>query len=78
MPFKQLLIILILTFPSLSPVVLGSDVPDPLFQDDATLDVTLTAPLGTLVRKRAATNALTGEFSFRQANGRRPEYWMLS
>jgi len=71
MPFKHLLVVLILTLPLLSPVVLGSDVPDPLFQDDATLDVTLTAPLATLARKRPTTNPLIGEFSFRQANGRR-------
>jgi hypothetical protein len=71
MPFKQLLIVLIVTLSALSPVVMGSDVPDPLFQDDATLDITLTAPLATLVRKRPTLNPLAGEFSFRQANGRR-------
>ncbi len=71
MPFKQLLIVLILALPLLSPVVLGSDVPDPLFQDDATLEITLTAPLATLARKKPMSTALVGEFSFRQANGRR-------
>ncbi len=45
--------------------------PDPLFQDDTTLEVTITAPLGTLLRARPEDPELAGVFSYREADGTR-------
>ena len=71
MHFKQIYFGLLLALTVMPAAVLGSSLPDPLFQDDSTLDVTLTAPLQTLVRKRSARKALQGKFSYRESNGRR-------
>jgi len=43
--------------------------PDPLFQDNAALDVTITAPLTTLVRERPKDDYLEGQFEFTGADG---------
>ncbi len=43
--------------------------PDPLFQDDATLHVTITAPLTTLVKERPKKDYLPGVFQFADADG---------
>lgn len=42
---------------------------DPLFQDDSTLKVEITAPLSSLVRERSETDYLQGTFSFTGADG---------
>jgi len=46
-----------------------SEAPDPLFQDDAVLEVTLEAPLTTLVRKRPKDEYLPGVFRFAKSDG---------
>lgn len=43
--------------------------PDPLFQSDETLDVTITAPLTTLVKERPKEEYLPGVFQFAEADG---------
>jgi len=43
--------------------------PDLLFQDNTALDVTITAPLTTLVRKRPKEDYLEGVFEFTEADG---------
>jgi len=43
--------------------------PDPLFQNNETLQVTITAPLTTLVEKRAKEGYLPGVFQFTEADG---------
>jgi hypothetical protein len=48
---------------------LESEAPDPLFQDDDTLDVTITAPLTTLVRNRPKDDYLPGVFQYTDAGG---------
>jgi hypothetical protein len=44
-------------------------VPDPLFQVDETLAVTITAPLTTLVRERPKDEYLPGVFEYRETDG---------
>ena len=46
-----------------------SETPDPLFQSNATLAVTLSAPLTTLVRERPKDDYLPGVFSYEDADG---------
>jgi hypothetical protein len=46
-----------------------SETPDPLFQSNATLAVTLSAPLSTLVRERPKDDYLPGVFSYEDADG---------
>ncbi len=52
-----------------STVARGSGAPDPLFQDNGVLDVTLTGPLTTLIRERSADENLPGVFEYRQVDG---------
>ena len=44
---------------------------DPLFQDQSTLKVEITAPLSTLIRARPEIEYLPGMFSFKEADGTR-------
>jgi hypothetical protein len=60
---------ILLAFAVLSPSVGAAGSPDPLFQDDATLDVVITAPLSTLLRARPDTPSLAAAFSYREADG---------
>lgn len=46
---------------------------DPLFQDQSTLSVEITAPLSTLVRERPEVEYLPGVFSYKEADGTRVE-----
>jgi len=46
-----------------------SETPDPLFQDNDRLDVTITAPLTTLVRKRPKDDYLDGVLQYTEADG---------
>ncbi len=43
--------------------------PDPLFQNNETLQVTITAPLTSLVKERPKEDYLTGIFQFTEADG---------
>lgn len=52
-----------------APVAAESADPDPLFQSHETLDVTLSAPLTTLVRDRPTEEYLQGTLSYRSAGG---------
>lgn len=66
---------------SIVPVVLvllvavaeSSEAPDPLFQSDTTLNVSITAPLTTLIRERSKDDYLPGVFKFTDGNGRAVE-----
>lgn len=51
-----------------------SEAPDPLFQDDGTLHVTITAPLTTLVRKRPKDDYLPGVFQYVDTDGTEVEF----
>ncbi len=46
-----------------------SDLPDALFQADKTLEVTITAPLKTLIRERPTEDYLPGVFHFTETDG---------
>ena len=54
---------------SISALAEQSEAPDPLFQDDATLEVTIEAPLTTLVRKRPKDDYLPGVFRYSKSDG---------
>jgi hypothetical protein len=49
--------------------IVAADEGDPLFLDQSTLQVELTAPLSTLVRERSETEELPGVFSYTNAEG---------
>jgi hypothetical protein len=48
---------------------LADSVPDPLFQDDTLLEVTITAPFNTIMAERPKDDSLPGIFKFRDASG---------
>ena len=50
-------------------VASAGDLPDPLFQGDATLAVTITAPLTTVAKERPKEDYVPGQFSFTEADG---------
>lgn len=64
--------ILVLLGVSILPAAQGHSV-DPLFRDQAAIQVELTAPLSTLVRERSETEDLPGLFSYREADGTRKD-----
>lgn len=49
----------------------AAGLPDALFQDDEVLDVVLTAPLSTLIRKRPQEEYLAAVLSYQEADGTR-------
>ena len=51
-----------------------SESADPLFRDDATLHVTITAPFKILVRERSTEDYLPGVFHFTEAGGTSVEF----
>jgi hypothetical protein len=54
---------------SLSVSAEVTETPDPLFQGDETLQMTITAPLTTLVRKRPKDDYLPGVIEYTEADG---------
>jgi hypothetical protein len=65
---QNLITSIILLFALTTPLA-ASDSPDPLFQENETLEVTITAPLTTLIRKRPKEDYLPGLFSLTGAGG---------
>jgi len=65
----RFIIVVMFVFMSISALAEQSEAPDPLFQDDATLEVTMEAPLTTLVRKRPKNDYLPGVFRFTKSDG---------
>jgi hypothetical protein len=55
-----------LSFSALADV---SSTPDPLFQDDQPLDVSITAPLTTLIKERSKDAYLPGAFQYTELGG---------
>jgi hypothetical protein len=68
---RRLLLRLTLFFALWSAGALAQDIaqPDPLFQDNTALAVTITAPLTTLVRERPKDDYLEGVFEFTETDG---------
>ena len=60
-------IVVLLVF--LQAAASAGDLPDPLFQDDATLAVTITGPLTTVAKERPKEDYVPGQFSFTAADG---------
>lgn len=58
-----------LIFMTTSALAEQSEAPDPLFQSNDTLEVTIKAPLTTLVRKRPKDDYLPGSFEYTEADG---------
>lgn len=52
-----------------APAAAESGRPDPLFRSDATLDVTIEAPLATLVRERSTEDELPGSLTYAGDDG---------
>jgi hypothetical protein len=67
--FCRFITVVMFVFMSISALAEQSEAPDPLFQDDATLEVTIEAPLTTLVRKRPKDDYLPGVFRFTNSDG---------
>ena len=51
-------------------VALESGEPDPLFQDHSLIEITLTAPMKTLLGERPNDTYLRGVLSYQEADGR--------
>ncbi len=56
-------------FQAMTTTAAVSDLPDALFQADKTLEVTITAPLKTLIRERSTEDYLPGVFHFTETDG---------
>jgi hypothetical protein len=69
MNFFLAAVILFFILSAQSAPVAASDSPDPLFQGDETLEVSITAPLTTLVRKRPTEDYLPGLFRITEPDG---------
>jgi hypothetical protein len=67
--FCRFITVVMFVFMSISALAEQSEAPDPLFLDDATLEVTMEAPLTTLVRKRPKNDYLPGVFRFTKSDG---------
>ena len=64
--FRGAVVILFTILPMLTA---RASSPDPLFQDDAPLQVEITAPFSQLIRERPKDRELPGSFTFRDSNG---------
>ena len=64
---------IMIAFAALSLPVAAAGLPDPLFRDDATLDVVITAPLSTLLGARPEQPELAGMISYKDLDGTRVE-----
>jgi len=67
--FHRVLTLTTLTCLCLSASADDYRTPDPLFQGDEALDVTITAPLTTLIEERSKDEYLSGAFQFTDADG---------
>ena len=65
----RLITVVMFVFMSISALAEQSEAPDPLFQGDATLEVTIEAPMTTIVRKRSKDDYLPGVFRFTKSDG---------
>jgi len=65
------LVLTLTTFTCLSFPALAEEhaTPDPLFQDDEALNVTITAPLTTLIKERSKEDYLSGVFQYATVDG---------
>ena len=64
--FRKSLIVIVLL---LAAANAAASEPDPLFQDDSLIDVTITAPMKALLRHRPDEEYLTGALSYTEADG---------
>ncbi len=66
MPARLILLILLASLPGNARALSTGD---PLFADDSTINVTVTAPLTTLIRERPTEQYLPGTFQYEDADG---------
>ncbi len=66
---KRFRVTVVILFMVLAMPGANADSPDPLFQDDATLRVEITAPFARLINERPKDREFPGRFSFRGADG---------
>jgi len=67
--FHRTITVVSFCFLTMSAAAQVGEAPDPLFQDNETLQVMITAPLTTLVRERPTEDYLPGTFQFTEADG---------
>jgi len=67
--FHRVLTLTTLTCVCLSASADDYRTPDPLFQSNEALDVTITAPLTTLIEERSKDEYLAGAFQFTDGDG---------
>jgi hypothetical protein len=68
--FRNLLIAIALLLASQIALALETGDPDPLFQDDSVIEITITAPMKTLLGERPNDHYLRGTLSYEDATGR--------
>lgn len=69
MPFDRVFALSLLTFLATSSQAENIGAPDPLFQETDALQVTLTAPLTTLLKERSAEEYVNAVFEYTEAGG---------
>jgi len=70
----KLLIAFALLFAAPVTAALETGEPDPLFQDDSVMEITVTAPMKALLRKRPDEDYLPGKLAFTDADGNVVEF----
>jgi hypothetical protein len=67
---RKLLVVAVLSFATQAAIALEVGEPDPLFQDDGVIHITITAPIKTLLGERPNETYLRGTLSYEEADGR--------
>ena len=71
---RNLLMAALLPLVATGPVAAGSGEADPLFADDAPVEISITAPMKTLLGERPNDSYLRGTLSYQEADGRTVEF----
>jgi hypothetical protein len=71
---RNLLVAVLLSFAAAAAFALEPGAPDPLFQDDTPIEITITAPMKPLLRGRPDEEYLPGKLSYREADGNIVEF----
>ena len=67
---RKLLVVAVLSFSTRAAIAVEVGEPDPLFQDDGVIHITITAPIKTLLGERPNETYLRGTLSYEEADGR--------
>ena len=72
--YRKLLIAAVLALAAPVAMALETGEPDPLFQDDSVIEVTITAPMEPLLDKRPDEDYLPGTLAYTDADGNVVEF----